>query len=89
MAQAQTESGAGNSHGVSTRSGLFLQRTQVADIEPLRGLAALETLDLEYTRVANLAPVQELPTLRIHGLETLPRKEVDRFINYRRQHNFP
>src|SRR6516162_2555351 len=43
---------------------LDLSRTQVADLAPLKGLAALQRLNLSWTQVADLAPLKGLTTLQ-------------------------
>ncbi len=46
---------------------------QVADLEPLKGLTALQTLDLDGTQVANLDPLKGLT-----ALQTLESKRARR-----------
>jgi Leucine-rich repeat (LRR) protein len=75
--------------GLTALQTLGLSKTQVANLEPLKGLTTLQDLWLENTQVTDLAPVQELPKLKLHGLETLPEDEKNRFITYRKQHNLP
>jgi hypothetical protein len=43
---------------------LDLSGTQVANLEPLKGLTALQTLDLSNTQVANLEPLKGLTALQ-------------------------
>ena len=42
----------------------FSQGAPVADLEPLKGLTALQTLDLNGTEVANLEPLKGLTALQ-------------------------
>jgi len=61
-----------------------LSGTQVADLGPLKGLTALQTLDLSRTQVADLGPVQDLPNLKAIS-SGAPDAEKQRFDAYRAQ----
>jgi hypothetical protein len=57
--------------------------TQVADLGPLKGLTALQTLALSGTQVADLGPVQDL--LNLEAIKGAPVAEKQRFDAYRAQ----
>src|SRR6516164_4073751 len=68
---------------------LDLSRTQVADLAPLKGLAALQRLNLSWTQVADLAPLKGLAKLQrlnligthftdLEPLKGLTKLQIDR-----------
>jgi hypothetical protein len=48
---------------------LDLSNTQIADLEPLKGLTALQSLNLSFTKVADLTPLEGLTALLELNLE--------------------
>jgi Leucine Rich repeats (2 copies) len=73
--------------GLTALQTLVLANTQVRDLEPLKGLTALQTLDVSHTKVADLAPVQYVPNLEVAQLCSMPKKEMERFEDYREEHH--
>jgi Leucine-rich repeat (LRR) protein len=66
---------------------LNLNSTQVANLEPLRGLIALRTLDLSATKVADLTPLKDLPNLtKVNGVAD---EELKKLNAYRGSINLP
>ena len=62
----------------------------VADLAPLAGLSALQSLDLSYTRVAALAPLAGLSALkRLDVPETIPPEVRRAFDAARRARGLP
>jgi Leucine-rich repeat (LRR) protein len=58
--------------------GLEQKDIEVANIEPLKGLTALQNLNLMGTRVANIEPLKGLTALKIDWkpLVTLPKSST-------------
>ncbi len=56
---------------------LIASGTQVADIEPLKGLTALQTLDLSFTRVADIEPLKGLTALQTLYLSSTQIADIE------------